>query len=341
MSKNDKNSDESKTRERLALLGLAVDRSKPAGPCPDDHLFARLVEEVPGSAEQHEFVEHLSGCESCFQKWLILSEELNITETKQTESGSWLGRRHLLGAVGSACALAMGVMLYLAIDYRPLPQDAAEMKVDDIESNGSSISHIPSPASEAELEMSEKSQALREPGAVVSGAALDALKRAQDAEPTKPAARSSVPLTKQEMDRELSIQGNIAEYADQMADEPMSREKKNVAAFNHQAPKEKTEPAASGSSAILEEFEAYVELILDLCAENIKGTVPADLREQAAETGQILLEADMSGAIRYREFIEETMQLLEKETSINDKEWSSLCERARTTATGIDKIQSQ
>ena len=126
MSKKDSYLNDAGKRERLALAGLAADRKTAMEPCPDDERFAEFLEADPASPEQRSFVKHLAACESCRQKWLVLSEELVETDRKMTRSGAWYGNRGLLSVVGSACALAAGVMLYLAIDYRPATFNIAD-----------------------------------------------------------------------------------------------------------------------------------------------------------------------------------------------------------------------
>ena len=140
MSKKDSYLSDAEKRDRLALAGLAADRKTAMEPCPDDQRFAEFLEADPASPEQQSFVKHLAACESCRQKWLVLSEELVETDGKMTKTGAWYGNRGLLSVFGSACALAAGVMLYLAIDYRPAtfnvadspaPERAQEAPVDE------------------------------------------------------------------------------------------------------------------------------------------------------------------------------------------------------------------
>ena len=126
MSKKDSYLNDAGKRERLALAGLAADRKTAMEPCPDAERFAEFLEADPASPEQQSFVKHLAACASCRQKWLVLSEELVETDRKMTRSGAWYGNRGLLSVVGSACALAAGVMLYLAIDYRPATFNIAD-----------------------------------------------------------------------------------------------------------------------------------------------------------------------------------------------------------------------
>ena len=76
MSRKSHNRDDQQARERLAPLGLAADLADPGEPCPDDSRFSELLEAEPGSADQAQFFEHLSRCESCFQKWVALTDVL-------------------------------------------------------------------------------------------------------------------------------------------------------------------------------------------------------------------------------------------------------------------------
>jgi hypothetical protein len=126
MSDKDTHLKNPETQRRLALLGLAAERRGAGQPCPDDQRFALLLEADPGSAEQQRFFTHLSECESCREKWLVLLDELERSSDQSAKAGLLRGRRGLLSLAGSVCAVAVGVMLYLSIDYHPVHFDARD-----------------------------------------------------------------------------------------------------------------------------------------------------------------------------------------------------------------------
>ena len=173
MSKKDSYLNDTGKRERLALAGLAADRKTAMEPCPDAERFAEFLEADPASPEQQSFVKHLAACASCRQKWLILSEELDESKDKKAESGPWFSRRGLLGFVGSACAIAVGVMLYLSIDYTSVPLDVPDFPTEEIASEAPAdpaLRQVAKPDTDAEIKKEAESNRLDSPATRESAA---------------------------------------------------------------------------------------------------------------------------------------------------------------------------
>ena len=116
---------------RLSLLALNAEQAEVLDNCPDDTDFATFLDSDPLAPENETIRNHISLCESCYQRWLILSEDLSgAAETKSGPTQRFIKPR-LLATIGSACALAAGVMLYISIDYKPiLKQDMQEVRTE-------------------------------------------------------------------------------------------------------------------------------------------------------------------------------------------------------------------
>jgi len=116
---------------RLSLLALSAEQAEALDNCPDDTDFAMFLDSDPLAPENETIRNHMSLCESCYQRWLILSEDLSgAAETRGGPTQSIIKPR-LLATIGSACALAAGVMLYISIDYKPmLKQDMQEVRIE-------------------------------------------------------------------------------------------------------------------------------------------------------------------------------------------------------------------
>ena len=110
----------SRSRDRLANLALAADQSVMSEDCPDDETFARFIEGGLSSDERQTVFEHISKCDGCYRKWLSVSDVLDTEQEKHRHTR--YRKRGLMTAAGSVCAAAVGVMLYLSIDYQPMVQ---------------------------------------------------------------------------------------------------------------------------------------------------------------------------------------------------------------------------
>lgn len=337
MSRKGQNRDDPQTRERLALLGLAADRTEPAEPCPDDEHFAALLEAEPGSAGHRPFFEHLSRCEPCFQKWLALSEALGKRLEEGAKSASRRRRRRLYGVAGSACGLALGVMLYLGIDYRPLKYNAADRQRGDQSSEVPTIRQpATSPAPGNALGPDETISARQPSGPLVSepvpsvgknrakselfdieeeqGRAVGSSARYGQLSENKMDDLSSSPVG----DTALSA---LPELADERLPDSAIEGKKILTTG-----RETVDPDDEDSVRRPAAFIDFASSVDDLCTAHTQGTLykDAEVWGPIIEKGQDLLDSEVMGERKIREFVAETIRLLGKE-SINDKEWGALC----------------
>ena len=309
--------DSPQVRERLAQLGLAADPAEAGGACLDDSQFGALLEAAPGSAEQARFFEHLSRCESCFQKWMVLTDVLGTPAKTRSRRGSRLARRGLVGAVGSACGLALGVMLYLSIDHQPLDDDAA-----DLASVPASVQSARSPEPQATDGSAESGLMEQRPDAALSVEARRVENSRAKAElpvlaEQKTAGGSAAPEGSQAVGS--IVQSDDERSADAAAEvSPPLRMNRERAVFSSRGP-------ATGSLS----FVSFAASLADLCTAHPETAAPEDMWRPILDTGRLLLGSKLRWEGESREFVEKSVRLLEKETAIDDKEWGELCEHAR------------
>ena len=316
MSKKDSYLNDAGKRERLALTGLAADRKTAMEPCPDDERFAEFLEADPASPEQQSFVKHLAACESCRQKWLVLSEELVETDGKMTRSGAWYGNRGLLSVVGSACALAAGVMLYLAIDYRPATFNIAD-------------SPAPERAQEAPVD-----QELNQVGVADS----DVLPRKKSRVEKLAEADTAEPAAEVVLDRKESRVLMSVESAPKPAS--ASAESLGVQTSSKKAgPPDEAEGFSAKADGLKfqESLEAFFESFSSHCqSREAGGTQGVDLTN-TAEQGRALLEFEETMEIPYKELIREIVQLLAQKEPVKDTELDELCRQTGRVTAEMDK----
>lgn len=316
MRKKDSYPNNAKNRERLALIGLAADRETATEPCPDDERFAEFLEADPVSPEQQSFVNHLAACESCRQKWLVLSEELGQTAGKRAETTTWFGRRGLLSLVGSACALAAGLVLYLSIDYRPGQLDGTD-------------SWTLEPAAEA-----LRDQGMRQ--AAKSGADTPARKKSEVEKLAEADAPASAPVV---------ISDHLESRAEFSAESP--KKQASAPAESHgkrtrspQAVALHDEEGFAADTDVLELHESlknFIDSFSSLCESREAGEAQSVDFAQTAEQGRALLELEKTMEIPYKEFIGEIVQLPAQKEPVNDTQLDRLCTRADKVAAEIDK----
>lgn len=198
-----------RTDSRLGRCALAADRTQKTSRCPDDDAFARFIEAEASDPGQHALLEHISTCEDCCRKWLALSEVLESTTALKASGRS--NTRRLLAAAGSVCAVAVGVMLYLSIDYQPMLKTEA----------GRSLGT----ATTVELQSSDQP-------ADAAGSAADA-----DMQPNEPVLQ----------EREYQDQGPMMEP--QRTTGAMTAEDQSVRALPEAAPEPSPGPPDSGEGA--------------------------------------------------------------------------------------------
>ena len=316
MSKKDSYLNDAGKRERLALAGLAADRNTATESCPDDERFAEFLEADLASPEQQSFVEHLAVCQSCRQKWLVLSEELVETDRKMKKTGVWYGHRGLLSVLGSACALAAGVMLYLAIDYRPAPFTVAD-------------SPVLEEAREAPVDQELNQVAVPD---------TDKLARKKSRVEELIEADKAEQAPEVVSDRKESRVLMSVESAPKAASAP-------AGGLGMQTSSKKAGPAheAEGLSAkaealeFQEPLEAFFESFSSFC-ESLEagGAQGADLTN-TAELGRALLESEETMEPPYIDLIREIVQLLAQKEPVKDTEFDELCRQTSKATTEMNK----
>lgn len=311
--------DGQQTRERLAQLGLAADQGEPAEPCPDDSQFSALLEAEPGSAEQTLFFEHLSRCESCFQKWNALTDVLGKpVETRSRSITPRLRRRGLIGAVGSVFGLALGVMLYLNIDRRPSQYDAV-----DLSSGPAMVRLAPGPEPAAPYKSEEAGPVEQPPDGAYSGEAMGVAKNRAKVELPVPA--------EQEMADSAAAPGDggaagsvIPDLDDERAADSAPEDAQFEQMVRARTGFSPQEPAGQSIDLI-----GFIRSFSDLCTTHWATVPPEDSWRPILTAGRRLLGADRRWERGNREFVQESVRILEKETPIDDKEWGELCEQVR------------
>lgn len=338
MSRKGQQRNDSASRERLAHLGLAADRAGPKKSCPDDDRFAEMLESEAGSVAHRAFFQHLSHCESCFQKWLALSEELNGHPEKRAQAVSWFKRRPVLTGVGSACGLAMALMLYLAIDYRPVSYDRDDLQGDDAVSIGSSIAE-PDERIRAEDDRERKQRPMSREGAppVDSGLGRQAGGTEKQAEAPKTEEQPLAPSAPAPAaPRQKQTTGSAADFLEQEALMSLSVDAaKGPPASVMKSDRLRMEvdrrslAAGRGAAGMPREYKDFIDYVADLCRQN-SGVFTAADSARLLKQARLLLESEALPAGEGRLFIEYVANFLEKEHAIDDKERGEFCEKART-----------
>jgi hypothetical protein len=320
------------SRERLAHLGLAANRAGPPESCPDDDRFAEMLESEAGSAAHRSFFEHLSRCESCFQKWLAVSEALDNHLGKSADAVSWFKRRPVLAGVGSACGLVLVMMLYLALDYRPVLYDRVESQPDDQAS-------IAEPDERVRAEADSEQRAASQPGAPTadSGLVLETETSQEQNEKPKinePPPDASAPAPRARMKKEAtgtavdSLEHKKAMSYSYSADKGVSgsaaTSRKLTMELNQRSP-----VAGQGAAVMSSEYSDFIDAAADLCRSGNGVFTVADTG-QVLEQARMLLKSEALADGESRMFIEYVVNLLEKEQAIDDKERGEFCEKART-----------
>lgn len=315
MSKKDTHLKNGKDRERLALLGLSADPQIVQGPCPDDEMFAIFLEAGPAAPVQQNFVDHLAVCESCRQKWLILSEELAGGTEKKAAAASWLGRRSLFSLVGSACAIAVGVMLYLSIDYNSVPLDAPDFRTTEL-------------ASDAPADLVLRRDVITGRQAERNKAAdVEKLKEAEVPEPAADATSAQkkyrAPMSKKSATPESAAVESLGE-------KPLSKR------ASSQRPEEGFS-AAAGAPQIDQEFVAFIDSFTSLCKNRETGNPESAVLKDTVKQGRDLLQHDKALIKPYKEFIEDIVQLLTSTEPVKGTELARLCKQAGRVAAEMDR----
>lgn len=333
MNTRDPHLSDQEKRERLALLALAADRQKSTGECPDDERFAEFLEADPRAPEQQAILEHLSGCDVCRRKWLTLSEELAHADAGGRRGTSRFGRRNLLGALGSACAVALGVMLYLSIDYHsPSQQEAlltgSALKQDTVSESARPQKSVPELADQ-DLEAGQSLQP-QEP-ALMGKPPAEPLARRQSDEQEQHAleqrvitgmAEPRIKSMKPEMAAAPQLETKGKDAEDRGADTALNLTKPAPALTEELS----LDTAASGAEyqeALITFFMRFTES----CEARKRGDADGGVKE-VTELGRDLLKFAGGAQVPYKELIEQIVKTLQLEDSDPEKNFSGLCEQA-------------
>jgi hypothetical protein len=319
MSNSDSQLNRAEKEKRLGLLGLAADRQIREEPCPDDEYFATFLESDPASPGQHHFLTHLAACESCRQKWLVLSEELDGSADKNAVSAGRLGRRSLLSLAGSVCAVAVGVMLYLSIDYRPAQFDGGDPRIPERPAKSAKDQdqrQMSAPDSVAEINREAETDKLAPADAPAP--ILEAFAHRQESRERLSAGR---PTTAEPRSAEAPLQPSGSKRPGVLADE-------EGFASDSEATHEPTR--------YLKAYEEFIDQFLFYCTERKRGVTAAAPAKLALEQGRTLLEANGSMAPSHKELTEDIIQLLGGPEPVKDTELDPLCEEAGRVMDEID-----
>jgi len=311
----------SRENELLGHLALAADQ--PSGPetCPGDEEIARFLEMQPGADERQRLLDHFSTCETCYQKWRDISAAIDAESQQQP---SLLKKRSLLTAAGSACAVAVGVMLYLSIDYQPMVQpDKAEDKA-VIETVHAEAGRAPAPATVAadavQVEQAEEGLAEApgpdEPGATFSMELGRTAGKAAARSKKNERMRTAVPEKS-----EVYLQpGEMKPLGNQQREQAV-RPAAKVA--GDRALRESVAPAIDEELAPPTDGAYMIEQFVWLCREDqLQSATVADLVEQ----GNSLLQA--GGTVEDElSLIREITELLEQGATMEQTDFQALCER--------------
>ena len=319
MSK-DTRSDKTEQRERLALLGLAADRQDSREGCPEDQDFAEFLEADPSSPQQQRFINHLAVCDSCRQKWLVLSEELGASGAEKPPSSERLGRRTKLSLIGSACAVVAGVMLYLSIDYRTVQYEVVDSPVSESMAPAPTVKdryRMAKPDSDAELkkETVAEMESAADPSQPAQGVAASHQDAREQQTLEQPGAPVPIPA---EAPMKLSKSKRISTLSD---DEGTSI---GAGAMEY---------AAKAPHS----FEDFLNSFTTFCADRKKLVSGNESIRTIVAQAKALLDEQQSLAAAHQEFLVHTMRLLTGSEPGKDTELDQLCKDAVELATELEK----
>lgn len=327
-------------RDLLAHLALAADRSAVPGDCPDNEAFARFLEIESESDDRQKMLDHISTCEACYQKWLSVSDVLDAESEKETAT-RFLNRR-LMTAAGSACALAVGVMLYLSIDYQPLIKTDMER----------SVATVPAPVSPVIEEIGEGDglgktsapmrnlQELSSSDEQIDGVEVESKppadkvmaeyrvgkgRRAEVPEQTAAPLQSGDAAIDSEPQKEVTVQAMVRE--------------KSVQTGNRLASPVQDQELSKTDGAAL-----FIEQFVALCGDFRDNRLKQSTVEKLVEQGRSLLRAGNLPADE-QGMIDEISEILEQHSSTEKTTFSEVCERAtefgRRKGYHVNNVNSQ
>jgi hypothetical protein len=318
MANNKESLDKREVRRRLALLALASEQQKEAvGNCPEPEVFAAFLEGDPAAPEYKAVLGHVSRCESCYQHWLELSRELGRAGQGASKAGSLVKRKRWLGGAGSIGAIALGIMLFLSLDYRgpdqqPSVQDAPETAPQTVPPS------VRMQADEDHGAAEEQEAVIRTSPAKTVYSARQPTQRAGSTEPAAEAER----LEKQKGEGggyESVQEVRLPEPLDAQGVQPAEKRAGSVLMTSDQL------------SGTIADSGHFMDLVFELCESASDAEVPADKRweqklQKLQAQGHGLLE---SGTVQEQERsqVEQVMELIAGETGAATADREQLCRR--------------
>ncbi|MGA7279919.1 MAG: hypothetical protein WBW79_18440 [Desulfocapsaceae bacterium] len=318
MVNNKESLDKREVKRRLALLALASEQQEEAlGDCPEPEVFAAFLEGNPAAPEYQAVLGHVSRCESCYQRWLELSRELGRAGQGASKAGSLVNRKRWLSGAGSIGAIALGIMLFLSLDYQAPEQQSA-------------FQDAPETAPQAvppsvRMQADEDHGATEEQEAVIrtspAKTVYSARQPAQRAGATEPAAEA------ERLEKQKGEGGGYESVQEVRLPEPLDAQRVQ--------PAEKragsilvTSDQLSGTMA---DSGHFMDLVFELCESAGDAEVPTDKRweqkrQMLQDQGHGLLE---SGKVQGQERsqVERVLELIAGETGAASVDREQLCRR--------------
>jgi hypothetical protein len=318
MSNNKESSDKTEIRRRLAFLALAAEqREEATGDCPGQEMWAVFLEGEVAVDEQQAVLAHISRCEACYQRWLELSRELERADQDGSGVGAVLKRRWWLSGAGSIGAIALGIMLFLSLDYRV--SDQRPVGTDALQT----VPQAVSPSARMEADEHHRTAEEQEVLSKTQSQAKTGYSAPQPVQPTRsaePAADAERTENNKAEGFGYGSPGAVLPPAPTDADriQPAQRRARQLALADR----------LSGPAADVKNF---IELASGLCEDFGKADAPMDSTwaqrlQMLLGRGRALLD---SGAVeaQQRSEVEAIMEIVEAENGAASVDRDQLCRR--------------
>ena len=126
MAARKENDQQGEKDRRAALLALASQEERSDTPCLDDGQMALLVSGECDDEERHRWQRHLTGCETCLRRWILLS---GLEERPLVLASGSRNRWRLMGWAGSLLAAAASVVVFMQLTTNGLRQPLSSSPV--------------------------------------------------------------------------------------------------------------------------------------------------------------------------------------------------------------------
>ena len=228
-------------------------------------------------------------------------------------SAGRLGRRGLLSIVGTACGVALGVMLYLSIDYHFEPFDGGDSSISERMAKSTKDQDQQQMAtSESVAELKKETE----------------IEKLAEADAPAPALEAATNLREQES-RELPSTVRPETAGPSPAEAPLQPSRsKRTGALTDEEGFTPDVAAMHYPTHYLKAFEEFIDSFVSFCDASKSGvskTVPAEL---VLEQGRTLLDVNGTMAPSHKELIGEIIQLLSGSEPVKDTELDLLCKKA-------------